>query len=124
MLDNPFSWIGDLFHDKRMEKWFRLAWSCGLGGFIAFWGTLGTAGWSLLAAGNSPAFALVGGFFSACTMMATVVYLSVRRSDVWKDLSLTLPKELEQIIRNSDVGKVDNRPLPDSTDPEIRKLVS
>mgnify|MGYP001612046745 FL=1 len=59
----------------------------------------------MLAAGHSPAVALMSGFFSACLVMAATVLLSVKKSGVWKDLSIVLPKEFEKAIEGTDLGK-------------------
>lgn len=108
-----------LIKQGKMEKWYSLTATCMAGAFVGFFGTLGTSGWILLAAGNSPLYSLVGGFFSACSLMATVVYLSVKRSGLLKDL--VLPRELENIVANSDIVKPE--PLPSDSDAELRKVL-
>jgi len=102
--------IPDFIDDWRktglLKKWVGLLASCLIGGFVGFWGTLGLAGSALLAAGHSPAYALMSAFFLACLMMAAVVFLSVQKSGLVKSLSIVLPKELETVLETTDIGKL------------------
>ena len=106
MLDiNPLSFLGDIYRAGKLEKWLKLAVSCSIAAFVGFFGTLGLAGAAVLAAGHTPAFALASGFFSACLIMATSVLLSVKKSGLWKDLSIVLPTEFGKAVENTDLGK-------------------
>ena len=107
MLDiNPFSFIGDLYQTKKLEKWFKLLVSCLVAGFIGFWGTFGSVGAAILAANNSVPFALATAFFAACIVMSGSVLLTVKKSSVWKDSSVWVPLELEKQISSTDVVSV------------------
>lgn len=105
---NPFSFIGDLYQTKKLEKWFKLGASCAIAAFVGFWGTLGMAGGAMLAAGHSPVAALMSGFFLACLVMAASVLLSVKKSGVWKDLSIVLPEEFGKALEGTDFGSLKN----------------
>ena len=104
MLDiNPLSFIGDLYQTKKLQQWVKLFVSCLIASFVGFWGTFGSVGATILAANNSVSFALATAFFVACIVMSGSVLLTVKKSGVWKDLSIWVPPELEKQVSSTDV---------------------
>ena len=105
-LTNSLGFIADLIAGNRAKKYYRLFAGCSVAAFIGFWGAFGLSGGYMLAAyPGQIALALATGFLSGAVLMAAAVLWTVRKQKMWEELGIALPKQLEQIIEETDVGK-------------------
>lgn len=105
-LNNPLGFIASIVAGSRAQKWYRCFAGCGIAAFIGFWGGGGLSGGFVLAAHpDRLGFALVSGLLSGAVLMAAGVLWTVKKQGMWQELGISLPKELEQIIEQTDVGK-------------------
>jgi len=107
MLDmlNPFGFIADLYKAGKLQRWYKLLAGCLVAAFMGFWGGFGLVGGIVLANSHNPWLALVTALFAGCVLMAGSVALTVHKQGMWQELGIALPKELENEIETTDVGK-------------------
>ncbi len=82
----------ELINAADLRKWIRFVLSCGITAFVTFWGSYAAAGWECLRAGLTPEVAKTWALFSGAGAMAAATLASARANELWKELTVILPK--------------------------------
>lgn len=89
---------------RQREQWFKLSLSLAGTSFVTFWGTWGAAGMSLLASGQAPAAALIGGFFVAALATAAAVLALWKRSALTRGIAILASMRVEEEVLKGNVA--------------------
>lgn len=104
-INNPLGFIASIVSGQRAQKWYRCLIGCSVAAFIGFWGGGGlSAGFLLAAYPEKITYALASGFISGAVLMAAAVLWTIKRQKMWDELGIALPKQLEEIIEQTDIG--------------------
>lgn len=86
------------------EKYLNL----GVTAFVAFWGSLGSIGGGMTAAGSGPWLTCATAFFGASLVMAASVWRAASRDGI----KLWLPRGIEKIVSETDIAEPRSSALP------------